>query len=434
MLGRVIRSCGLLWVCCAVLCSGWAGGLFAQTPPKVVGTAFVVSADGYLLTCAHSVKDAEKTDVAIGGKTYQASLVGMDEPHDLALVRIEAQGLTALPLADSETVEVGQEVWAFGFPLAPRLGESVKVARGTISGIENQGGAKLFQLDVLTNPGNSGGPLLNDEGEVVGIVRAKSVATLAETSVGFAVPINYAAKLLADHRVTPTKAATKTKWEGPALFKRVSPAVALLTSTMKTGQPQPVTFMIRPDGSYFTPSRHFSIKPPPGWKADLSGRRGLLAFTNDPTGRAGVVDIWAVGGAGNRELVAFSSPIAPGGGDLGLVAVAYRSNPEILPLYVSHMKAVFAAAVPHYKLVSDIRTTIKDQEVYEITFTFQLLVNNTPCTWRNLKAFFASGDDKYEITCAAQDSQFPQFEKTFSGVIGSFRIVKPPNKGNSGAP
>ena len=429
MTGRLRRFHGLLWACCVVFCAMRAEALLAQTPPKVFGTAFAVSADGYLLTSAHAVKNAEKTEIVIGGKTYPASLAGMDEPHDLALVHIEAQGLTPLPLGDSDTVEVGEEVWAFGFPLAPRLGESVKIARGTVSGIENQAGTRLFQLDVLINPGNSGGPLLNGEGEVVGIVLAKSLATLAETSVGFAIPVAYAAKLLADHHVTPGKETAKTKWEGPALFKRVSPAVGLLTSTMKTGQPPPVVFMIRPDGSYFTPTRHFSIKPPPGWKVDVSGHRGLLAFTNEPTGRANVVDIWAVGPAGNRELVAFSSPIAAGGGDLGLAAVAYRNDPEILPLLVSHMKAVFAAAVPHYKLVSDIRTTIADQEVYEITFTFQLLVNNTPCTWRNLKAFFESGDDKYEVTCAAVDSQFPQFEKTFMDLVQSLRIEKPGNKG-----
>jgi S1-C subfamily serine protease len=198
---------------------------------KGTGTAFAVHPDGFLVTCAHCVDDASKIDIAIGGKTYPARVLAVDQSNDLALIKIDARGLPVVPLADSESVEVGLEVRAIGFPLASVLGDSLKATRGTVSGIEQRKGRKAFQIDASINPGNSGGPLVNEKGEVLGVNNAKLFGT-AVSNVAFTVPINYAKKLLDDKGVKYTTHPAAVRLEGTALVKRVSPAVALVTATL----------------------------------------------------------------------------------------------------------------------------------------------------------------------------------------------------------
>src|SRR5688572_11142220 len=107
----------------------------AKAEEKGTGTGFVVHADGYLITCAHVVERATKIEVAIGGKAFLGTVKAVDHEQDLALVHIPTTGLPTVPLADSETAELGTEVWAVGFPLASVLGETVKITKGTLSGI-----------------------------------------------------------------------------------------------------------------------------------------------------------------------------------------------------------------------------------------------------------------------------------------------------------
>lgn len=214
--------CGLL-VCPAHACA--AEGGHRQT-----GTAFVVTADGHLLTCAHVVKEATTVEVAIGGQPYDAVVVGVDEKHDLAVLKIEASGLPSLPLGDSSAVQLGQEARAFGFPLASVLGDSLKATRGTLSGIQLKEEHKILQTDAPVNSGNSGGPLVNNKGEVVGIVNAK-LAGVAVSNVAFAVPIDYAKPLLRAKGLKFGTQGAESDLPGPALVRRVSPAVALVTAT-----------------------------------------------------------------------------------------------------------------------------------------------------------------------------------------------------------
>ncbi|MFQ5911589.1 MAG: trypsin-like peptidase domain-containing protein [Nitrospinota bacterium] len=197
----------------------------AQTQRRPTATAFVVHSDGYLLTAAHAVKDAANVEVAIGGKSYNAFVLGVDKKRDLAVLQIKAKNLPILPLGNSNTVEVGEEVRVFGFPLASALGESLKVTRGIVSGIQTKGAQKVFQIDAAVNPGNSGGPLVNEEGEVIGVINAKLFGAVV-SNVGFAVPINYAKPLLRDEAVDLATRGAKDRLRGPTLFKRVSPAVA----------------------------------------------------------------------------------------------------------------------------------------------------------------------------------------------------------------
>ena len=207
--------------------------------PTSSGTAFAVGKDGHLLTCAHVVKDAERVLVVIARRGHEAQVLGIDEKHDLALIQVMMKGLPSLPLVDSDGVEVGQEVRAFGYPMASQLGSDIKVTRGSVSGISQRKGEKIFQVDAAVNPGNSGGPLVNEKGEVVGVTSSKWV-DVKVSSIAFAVPVNYARPLLAGRAVGFETEGAKEKLEGPALVKRVSPAVMLvLVWRRKSGGPQP---------------------------------------------------------------------------------------------------------------------------------------------------------------------------------------------------
>ncbi len=202
----------------------------AEKPVTVVGSAFAVTARGDLITCAHVVRRARTIEVALGGKTYAAEVVARDKVHDLAILRIDAQDLPTLPLADSDVIEQGDEVRAVGYPLTDVLGSGVKITRGTIAGIVTGKQMKQFQIDASINPGNSGGPLVSERAQVVGIPQA---GLLAEASnVGLATPVNYARELLTKHQVSFRTESNAEKLDGPSLARRVTPAVALVTVTL----------------------------------------------------------------------------------------------------------------------------------------------------------------------------------------------------------
>ena len=207
--------------------AAFPAALGAEEPRGATGTAFVVGKGGYLLTCAHVVRDAVKVRVSIGGKSYDAAVLSVDDKRDLALLQVSAKDLPPLPLANSNAVELGQEVRAFGFPIASVLGVDIKVTKGSLSGDSRREARKVFQIDAAVNHGNSGGPLVNETGEVIGVVNA-GLTGPSISNVSFAVPINYAKQLLSNEGVEFEKEGAKEKLDGPALVKRVSPAVAFV--------------------------------------------------------------------------------------------------------------------------------------------------------------------------------------------------------------
>ena len=199
------------------------------------GTAFVVHPDGLLVTCAHVVRGATKVNATLGSKSYPGEVVGIDDRHDLALIRVAATGLPCIPLGNSDAVLLAEEVRAVGFPLSNVLGTSVKVTRGTIAGIVTKNDDRLLQIDASINPGNSGGPLVNDRGEVVGINSAGLVGE-SVTNVGFAVPSNYALALLRSKGVNPATTASGRRLAGPELASAVTPAVAFVKVDLGSGE------------------------------------------------------------------------------------------------------------------------------------------------------------------------------------------------------
>ena len=202
-----------------------AGG---PTEEKGTGTAFAVAPDGYLVTCSHVVRDASKIEVTVGDQKCDAVILGIDNPHDLALIRISSTNLTPLPVGDSVHVQLAQDVTVIGYPLASRLGSSVKVTRGIVSGVADPEGHRQFQIDASVNPGNSGGPAVNGRGEVIGVVNSK-LAGGDVSNVGFAMPSEYLAQFLQARGVSPLRQGSDRDLSSTDLAKRVAPSVVLVT-------------------------------------------------------------------------------------------------------------------------------------------------------------------------------------------------------------
>jgi hypothetical protein len=194
---------------------------------EATGTAFVVEPGGVLVTCAHCVRGGTQINVHLGGKVLPAKVVSFDSQRDLALLKVEAAALPCIAMQESEQVQLGQEVRVVGFPLSDVLGESVKITRGTIAGIVDRKDGKLFQIDASVNPGNSGGPLVDSQGRVVGIANSLLVGEAIDR-VGFAIPAGEALKLLRRQGIQVAPASSATALDGPELARRVTPAVALL--------------------------------------------------------------------------------------------------------------------------------------------------------------------------------------------------------------
>ena len=165
-----------------------------------VGTGVIVSADGYILTNNHVVRNADKLTVTLSdNREFDAEVIGADDKTDLAVVKIDASGLLPAELGDSDDINVGEWVLAMGNP----FGLSQTVTAGIISakGRANVGIADyedFIQTDAAINPGNSGGPLVNLDGQVIGINTAIATENGGYQGVGFAIPANMARQIRDD--------------------------------------------------------------------------------------------------------------------------------------------------------------------------------------------------------------------------------------------
>jgi len=164
-----------------------------------MGSGVIVRQDGYVLTNNHVVQGADEVTVHMADKReFRARVVGSDKSTDLAVLKIEAQGLGFATLGDSEQAHVGQWVLAIGSP----LGFDQTVTAGIISatgrqvGVTNGGYEDFLQTDAAINPGNSGGPLVNIDGEVIGINTAIASRSGGSSGIGFAIPAAMAHNVL----------------------------------------------------------------------------------------------------------------------------------------------------------------------------------------------------------------------------------------------
>lgn len=171
-----------------------------QTTSATSGSGFILTEDGYILTNYHVIQNSNSVQVTTYDNTaYSASIVGYDESNDIAILKIDATGLTPVVLGDSDELYVGDEVMAIGNPLG-ELTFSLTV--GYVSAMDREvtlsSGTTmdLIQTDAAINSGNSGGALFNTYGEVVGITNAKYSSSSSSSSasidnIGFAIPINH---------------------------------------------------------------------------------------------------------------------------------------------------------------------------------------------------------------------------------------------------
>jgi serine protease Do len=159
--------------------------------PRGLGSGFIISADGYLLTNAHVVEGADEITVTLHDKReFKAKLLGADRRTDVALLKIEATGLSPVRIGDSNKIRVGEWVIAIGSP----FGLENTVTAGIVSAKGRETGEYLpfIQTDVAVNPGNSGGPLINMRGEVIGINSQIFTTSGAFAGISFAIPIDEA--------------------------------------------------------------------------------------------------------------------------------------------------------------------------------------------------------------------------------------------------
>ncbi len=162
------------------------------------GSGFVITSDGYILTNYHVIEDADSIQVAfVDGTTYDATLVGGESENDIAVLKIDATGLTPVIIGDSDNVKVGEQVVAIGNPLGEltfSMTSGIVSAKDRSITMENGNVMNMIQTDTAINNGNSGGPLFDMYGQVIGITSAKlSGSSSSEATIeglGFAIPIN----------------------------------------------------------------------------------------------------------------------------------------------------------------------------------------------------------------------------------------------------
>ena len=195
-----MRSLGL---CCGLAILLVAGILCAAEGPsgpveKPAGSGVIVHPDGYILTAHHVVSNARRIVVVTPGEfRAPAIIVSTDPEHDLTLLKIETIGLSEAPIGYAGAVRLDEEVIVVGYQFGLR---EVSVSHGRISAVRTKGVNRVFQVDAAVNPGNSGGPVFNSRGELIGIVTTKfsHPSGIPPEGMGFVVPISYATPLLAN--------------------------------------------------------------------------------------------------------------------------------------------------------------------------------------------------------------------------------------------
>ncbi len=146
---------------------------YGAVPQQGAGSGFIIDKEGHILTNYHVVEGARKLEVTLQNKKrFTAEVVGLDQSHDLAVIKIDAPDLRPVVLGDSSGLQVGQKVYAIGNPFGIFSGTMTRGIVSSIRSVQEPDGVYIdeaIQTDAAINPGNSGGPLLNSRGEVIGI-------------------------------------------------------------------------------------------------------------------------------------------------------------------------------------------------------------------------------------------------------------------------
>ena len=227
---------------------------------RASGSGFIVSADGFVLTNSHVVDSATQVTVRLlDRREFPARVVGTDPTTDVAVLKIEATGLTPAPLGDSDAARVGEWVLAVGNPLGENLTftvtQGIISAKGRSLNLPNRSQSSIqdfIQTDAAINPGNSGGPLVNVRGEVIGINGAIASPTGFSAGYGFAVPINLARAVMSQIR-------TNGRVERAALGVLVRDATT--DDAAYVGLPENRGVLVQDFGSEDSPARRAGLQP-----------------------------------------------------------------------------------------------------------------------------------------------------------------------------
>ena len=182
--------------------NSYSGSSLSEFEPQGSGTCFALSSNGLLVTCYHVIEDANRIQIrGINGnfdKVYRAKIVSYDRNNDLAILKIEDPDFSSLGTIPyslfEKTIEVGEDIFVLGYPLRAAMGDEIKLTSGLISSKSGfQGDVTSYQISAAVQPGNSGGPLFDKKGNLIGVVNAK--LTIAE-SASYAVKTPYLKTLI----------------------------------------------------------------------------------------------------------------------------------------------------------------------------------------------------------------------------------------------
>ncbi len=174
----------------------WAGRGEREAPAQGIGSGFIVSADGYILTNAHVVADADAVKVHLTDKReFDATVVGLDRKSDIALLKIDADGLPTVRVGDPARLRVGEWVAAIGSPFGLENTVTAGIVSAKSRELPEDAYVPFIQSDVPINPGNSGGPLLNMRGEVVGVNSQIYSRSGGYMGLSFSIPIDVAMRV-----------------------------------------------------------------------------------------------------------------------------------------------------------------------------------------------------------------------------------------------
>ena len=276
--------------------------IFVMVSPVVVlvhtdsgdGSGFIFDKDGLVLTNAHVIGGASVVDVFVGsGLTVTGRVIGIDEALDIAVIKVDVAGdLPTLVLGDSDRLEQGEDVVVIGYPLWSRPSQTPTITKGVVSARPELGGIEFIQTDSTINLGNSGGPLINSKGQVVGIITAKvdRIGGRQMEGVGLAVPINSVKNVLPVLRAEADPAGTLTANPTP------TPTSATTATRAKEWQ------------TYRNMVHNYTIDVVPGWTVDDEDQNNVVI---ESPGGAAYLEVTAVVNLGHTlegltdELVEF---------------------------------------------------------------------------------------------------------------------------------
>lgn len=245
----------------------------------VLGSGFIISKDGKIVTNLHVIRDMKTVQVQLAdGRVFESlAVLGVDEGRDLAIIKIAGSNFNVLPLGNSDSLAVGERVVVVGSP----LGLDATVTAGILSAIrDTRDGYKLLQTDAAVNHGNSGGPLVNDTGLVIGVV-SSIVRSDSAQGLNFAIPINYVNDLL-------------TNLHGPITLEAMRNTLTLKTAPY------------RPEPPPLLPREPPVSSPPPKEIGRVSLAETLNWLNNSITHLTSAKYLWSTNGESKDISVSYS--------------------------------------------------------------------------------------------------------------------------------